>query len=64
MDEVKAFRRQYEWSVDNYAKKFPNMNWDLYKRVLRSEIVYQAAVKENFNTFHIEQKIILTDLLK
>lgn len=61
--EVKAFHAQYEYSLlGKFAEKFPQMNWDLYKKVLRSEIVYQAAVKEYFGEFHIDQKIILSEL--
>lgn len=63
-DEVRAYRKQIECSMaDEYARQFPNMNWELYQAVLRSEIIYQAAVKTHFGQFHIEQKIVLTDLL-
>jgi hypothetical protein len=63
-DEVRAFNRQIEFSLeDSFTLKFPYMNWELYKKVLRSEIIYQAAIKEHFKVFDIDtQKIILEDL--
>jgi len=62
--EVKAYHHQLDFSFsDRYTKKFPYMNWQLYANVLRSEIVYQAAVKTHFKLFDLDtQKIILTDL--
>lgn len=61
--EAKAFKHQYEFSImDRFAKQFPYMDWELYQKVLRSEIVYQAAVKEHYEQFHIDQKIILKQL--
>jgi hypothetical protein len=61
-DEVIANAHQYEFSLA-YAKEFPHYDWSLYRKILRSEVVYQAAVKEHFNPFTIEQKIVLIDLL-
>lgn len=60
-DEVKVYPKQFEFSL-KYALQFPHLNWDLYNRVLRSEIVYQSAYKEAFGKFHIDQKIILVDI--
>lgn len=61
--EIEAFKKQYEFSLkDEFTTHFPYMDWDLYKNVIRSEIVYQAAVKEHFQQFHIDQKIVLADL--
>ncbi len=60
-DEVIAYAYQYEFSLA-YAKDFPHFDWSLYKKILRSEVVYQAAVKEYFDKFTIDQKIIITDL--
>ena len=58
--EVEAFRRQMEFSTAGGGGK---IDWDLYEKVLRSEIVYQAAYKTHFNVFHLPfQKIILADL--
>ena len=62
-DEVKVYSQQFEFSIQTrYTKRFPYLNWDTYNKVLRSEIVYQSAYKEHFGKFHIEQKIILSDL--
>lgn len=59
-DEVKAYERQlkfYPFPIQDPEEL------DLYERVLRSEIIYQAAVKTHFNILHVpEQKIILSDL--
>lgn len=61
--ETHAYQQQHGFSLmDEFTKQFPYMDWELYRRVIRSEIVYQAAVKEYFDKFHIEQKIILQDL--
>lgn len=60
-NEVEAYKAQMEFSLQ-YAKQFPHLNWDVYNGILRSEIVYQSAYKEAFGKFHIDQKIILTDL--
>lgn len=61
--EVRAFQHQIEFSMmDKFAKQFPYMNWELYNGVLRSEIIYQAAVKEHSEQFHIDQKIVLHQL--
>lgn len=39
------------------------LDWDLYAKILRSEIIYQAAYKTYFGEFHVPvQKIILQDL--
>lgn len=62
-DECKVYPLQFEFSVQNkYTQALPHLNWDVYNRILRSEIVYQSAYKEAFGKFHIDQKIILADL--
>lgn len=62
-NEIKAFQKQFEFSVQaRYANEFPWLNWETYKNILRSEIVYQSAYKETFDKFHIDQKIILKEL--
>jgi hypothetical protein len=62
-DEVKVYPKQFEFSLNpRYTEVFPYLNWETYKRILRSEIVYQSAYKEAFGKFHIDQKIILEDL--
>jgi len=60
-DEVLAFKRQAEFSLE-YGSKFPHVNWETYVGILRSEIVYQSAYKEQYGEFHIDQKIILHQL--
>lgn len=58
-DEVKAFKFQVEFSEAAGGR----VDWNMYERVLRSEIIYQAAYKTHFNVFHVPfQKIILSDL--
>lgn len=57
-DECRAYTKQFEFSL-KYADRVPYVDWDIYNRVLRSEIVYQSAFKEQYNEFHIDQKIIL-----
>jgi hypothetical protein len=59
--EVKAYDRQIGYSLA-FKNQFHYINWALYAKILKSEIVYQAAVKEYFKEFHIDQKIILHDL--
>lgn len=61
MDEINAYKKQMEFSF-GYAKDYPCLNWDIYNKILRSEIVYQSAYKEAYGKFHIDQKIILQDL--
>jgi hypothetical protein len=63
-DEVKAFNKQIAFSVGaRYALKFPHLNWDKYTQALKSEIIYQAAVKAYFKVFDLDtQKIVLTEL--
>jgi hypothetical protein len=58
-DEVAAYKFQVEFSEAAGG----NVDWELYEKVLRSEIVYQAAYKTYFDEFHVPfQKIILADL--
>ncbi len=63
-DEVKAFEKQVRFSMqDRYTRKFPYMDWNLYYQTLRSEIIYQAAVKTHSKLFDLDsQKIVLKDL--
>jgi hypothetical protein len=62
-DERKVYPQQFQFSLqDRYAKRFPYLNWEVYKAILRSEIVYQSAYKEALGAFHIDQKIILKEL--
>lgn len=62
--ESKVYQLQCDFSFQKrYTKIFPYLDWDLYTKVLRSEIVYQSAYKEAYGKFHIEQKIILDDLI-
>ncbi len=57
--EVSAFKNQMSFSRI-YLNKYPDADHSLYEALLRSEIVYQAAVKETFSIFDLpEQKIIL-----
>lgn len=58
-NEMEVFQRQIEFS--NWQLPF-DVNFDLYTKVLRSEIVYQSSYKEVFGEFHIDQKIILKNL--
>ena len=62
--EVLAFKEQLIDSLrtaDKYNIK--DIDWTLYNSIIRSEIVYQAAVKTYYGTFHLtEQKIILKSL--
>jgi hypothetical protein len=60
-DEVTAYRKQMAFSrQDRYAKKFPFLDWNMYEAVLRSEIIYQAAVKTNYKLIDLDtQKIVL-----
>lgn len=60
--ETRAYDLQLDYSLKEYGKQFHYINWDLYSNILRSEIVYQAAVKEHFKEFHIDQKVILRKL--
>jgi hypothetical protein len=59
-DEIIAFEKQLDFYPFGIHDK---EDLDLYERVLRSEIVYQAAFKTYFGVFHVPfQKIILSDL--
>lgn len=61
--EVNAYHQQINWTVSHKHLAESNVNMALYERVLRSEIVYQAAYKTHFGKFHVPvQKIILKDL--
>lgn len=62
--EVKAFARQVAYSqLPKFSMEYPNFDWELYSKVLRSEIIYQAAYKQHFKEFHVPvQKIILSNL--
>lgn len=60
--EKKVLAAQYEFAQKISGAKFKYANWDLYYKILRSEIVYQSAYKEANGAFHIDQKVILTDL--
>jgi len=62
-EECKVYPKQFEFSIrDKYTQLFPNLNWDTYNRILRSEIVYQSSYKEVYGQFHILQKVILSNL--
>lgn len=61
--ECEVHRLQSEFSLIAYSHKFPYLDWNTYLKVLRSEIVYQSAYKEVYGKFHIDQKIILDDLI-
>lgn len=60
--EKKVLAAQLDFAKKISGARFAYANWELYYKILRSEIVYQSAYKEAYGTFHIEQKIILTDL--
>jgi hypothetical protein len=61
--EVWAFEKQLWLTIESKAIRPPNPILFLYEKVLRSEIIYQAAYKEYFGEFHVPvQKIILQDL--
>jgi hypothetical protein len=65
LDEVEAYKNQFIHShwIASQAGFARDVNWSLYARLLRSEIVYQAAYKTYYKEFHLpEQKIILSDL--
>lgn len=61
-------KEAYEWQLidsltmaDKYEVR--GIDWKLYSSIIRSEIVYQAAVKTHYGTFHLtNQKIILKKL--
>ena len=65
-DEVHAWKFQVHKTRSEYItdKEFLNLDWELFSNMLRSEIVYQGAYKEVTGMFHIDQKIVLTDLTK
>lgn len=56
---VYAIQAGASWPFLNECSDYTK---DLYFKILRSEIVYQSAYKEVNGEFHIDQKIILTDL--
>jgi hypothetical protein len=60
-DEHAVMHKQLEYSY-KFAEQFPNLDWKMYEQILRSEIIYQSAVKEVYGEFHIDQKIILQKL--
>lgn len=60
--EKKVLQAQFDLTLKVSGAKFSFANWDLYYQILRSEIVYQSAYKEAYGAFHIEQKIILSEL--
>lgn len=63
-DEILAHEKQI-WLTQDKLKWFDYDNplWELYYKILRSEIIYQAAYKTHFGEFHVPvQKIILKDL--
>lgn len=65
LDEIVAYEKQVKHSMFMVRRYdiSPEIDWQLYARILRSEIVYQAAYKTFFKEFHLpEQKIILEDL--
>jgi hypothetical protein len=60
-DEVKAYYEQIGLSKDYLTGT--SADWIMYTKVLKSEIIYQACVKQHFGKFHLdEQKIILSEL--
>lgn len=60
--EKKVLEAQFDFAKKISGAKFSYANWDLYYKILRSEIVYQSAYKEAYGEFHIDQKVILIDL--
>jgi len=60
--EKDVLEAQYKFALKIAGDKYNFANWDLYYKILRSEIVYQSAFKEAYGEFHIDQKIILSDL--
>lgn len=63
-DECSIYTMQCSFSLqEKYTEAVPYVNWQRYTEVLRSEIVYQSAYKEIDGKFHIDQKIILDDLI-
>jgi hypothetical protein len=59
-DEIKAFEDQLKFYP---YPLLDQEDLDLYEKVLRSEIIYQAAFKTHFGLLHVpHQKIILSDL--
>lgn len=61
-NEHRVLDTQITYAKAVSGQAFPFADWDLYYRILRSEIVYQSAYKEAYGAFHIEQKVILSDL--
>ena len=43
-DEVRAYQAQVNFGLTEYGKHIPFLDWELHNKILRSEIVYQAAV--------------------
>lgn len=61
-DEVKAFEHQMQWSINGHISPGSPI-LDTYYRILRSEIIYQAAYKTYYGEFHVPtQKIILSEI--
>lgn len=58
--EITAWESQMRLTQTIYQER--SVDWQLFEAILRSEIIYQAAVKEHFKEFHIDQKIILKNL--
>jgi hypothetical protein len=59
-DEVTAYERQVKYSLLRAPYTWTQNDDATFKRLLRSEIIYQAAVKTHFGKFHLDtQKIIL-----
>lgn len=62
-DEVTAYEEQIKFSLFSKPKDWTDEDVNIFKKVLRSEIIYQAAVKTFYGEFHLEeQKIILSNL--
>lgn len=61
-DEAQAWKKQVSKTMFLFEDRYSTLDWGLFNAILRSEIVYQAAVKETTGEFHIDQKIILEDL--
>ena len=59
-EERLVFDVQYQHA--RQCAKDMDVNWDLFRKILRSEIIYQSAYKEIYGEFHIDQKIVLKDI--
>ena len=65
LEEISAYSNQVRHSVIMAKRNnlYDLINWPVYAKLLRSEIIYQAAYKTYYKEFHLpEQKIILSDL--